>query len=188
MIIYTGKFQPFHNGHLSMIEKLVDLFPYEQICVAVIKKTELKNGDAFDKVVDAEWKKKKFLFDSEETCELINSVLQNKFPEKFSNGLIFSCERVRPSASTWQSIIDMFGDNRVWAFTLNDEYDEWEEQKCAFYQSMGDKTIRVPIHKNINGSDLRKFIENKNISALKNLVPEETLKFLIQKFNMPEFN
>lgn len=181
MIIYTGRFQPFHNGHLSFIEKLVSGFPNEQICVAVIKKSKMVDEykDEFDKVVDAEWKKKNFVFESEETVELIRKILENRFPERFKSNMILCCDMPRASVQTWHEVEEIFGDDRVWAFSLNEgKVDEWEEKKCEFYSSMGDRTVRVKIQKDVNGSDIRKHIENKNSSALKKLVPPETLEFL----------
>ena len=49
MIIYTGRFQPLHNGHISLINELCRLYPQEVICVAIIKNVLIEDGDEFDK-------------------------------------------------------------------------------------------------------------------------------------------
>lgn len=173
MIIFTGRFQPFHNGHLYMIEELRSLFPNETICIAVIKDVPIVNKTEFDKKVDCELKKN--IFEPETVSEMINLV---KTARKWDNVVVSLMPRA--SESTWKMITELFDCDRTWAFTQNSKTDAWEEEKVKFYQSTGDKVIRIPISKDINGSNIRSALEDKNYDYLKNNVPEEIVDYLKQ--------
>ena len=76
MLIFTGRFQPFHNGHLSIIKKLNKKYPNETICIAVIKDfptNQIKNE--FDLIVDSMLVKEKNPFDSEMVLNMIEKTL-----------------------------------------------------------------------------------------------------------------
>ena len=146
MIIYTGRFQPFHNGHLSLIKTLRSSFPTEIICIAVIKDVPLQNKkDEFDELVDQQLRVSKNPFSSDVVLKLIDEVLQQ---EKLYN--VVTTLMPRASKETWQIINALFDCKRIWAFTHNSlQPDEWEEEKAEFYSSMGESIIRIPIKKEI---------------------------------------
>lgn len=177
MIIYTGRFQPFHNGHLSLIKTLRSSFPTEIICIAVIKDVPLQNKkDEFDELVDQQLRVSKNPFSSDVVLKLIDEVLQQ---EKLYN--VVTTLMPRASKETWQIINALFDCKRIWAFTHNSlQPDEWEEKKAEFYSSMGESIIRIPIKKEINGTDIRASMNNCDYAILASLVPSPILNFLIE--------
>ena len=85
----------------------------------------------------------------------------------------------RASQEMWPIISALFDCERTWVFTQNQvDVDEWEEKKCKFYQSMGEKIIRLPIVKDINGSEIRRCLNDGDFDSLKKLVPLNVYEYL----------
>lgn len=176
MIIYTGRFQPFHNGHLFLIKKLRQEYPDKQLCLAVIKDVQFEEKTEFDKIVDVMLSKGRNPFNSEITLSLIEETIK---AENLNNVTVTLMPRA--SKNMWGIITSLFDCERIWVFTKNqDGIDEWEESKVRFYQSMGDKVIRMPIVKDINGSDIRKALSYGDYEYLKSIVPRNVYEYLKQ--------
>lgn len=174
MFIFTGRFQPFHNGHLSIIEYLSKRFPNEIICVAIIKDYPFSGGKSnFDKRVDIELSKKSNSLDAEKTLHIITNILQNR---GYKNTVVTLMPRA--SSESWKVIEFLFDCNRIWVFTDNQEQpDSWEELKRNFYVSMNENIILVPIKKDINGTDIRIRLQNKEYEILREFLPKEVIDF-----------
>ncbi|MGN0812236.1 MAG: hypothetical protein ACI4MQ_01845 [Candidatus Coproplasma sp.] len=174
MIIYTGRFQPFHNGHLQLIKTLRSRYSAQRICLAIIKDVPLSTKSEFDQTVDLMLEKRRNPFNAEETLSLINQALH---VEGIDDVIVTLMPRA--SIETWPTITALFDCERIWAFTENQsERDEWEDKKCAFYEAQGDKVVRIPIKKDISGSKIRELIGAKNYVALEGLLPECILNYL----------
>ena len=175
MIIYTGRFQPFHNGHLSLIKYLRNNYPEQTICIAIIKDVSIKSQKSmFDQLTDQQLIKSKNPFDSEIVLKLICSVLQQEHLPNVVTTLM-----PRASLETWSAICALFDCQRTWAFTQNTlQQDVWEQNKIAFYESLGESTITVPIQKSISGTDIRTAIANSDFKMLSELVPPQVLEHL----------
>ena len=174
MIIYTGRFQPFHNGHLSLINTLQKEYPNQIICIGIIKSVPIQNKSNFDKEVDTQLSDSKNPFDAETVLHLIDIVLQQEGLKNVVTTLM-----PRASQETWPTICAMFDCERVWAFTENRlQVDEWEQKKAAWYADMGENTIHIPIEKNINGTDIRTAIQEGNFDSLAPFVPIPILDYL----------
>lgn len=175
MIIYTGRFQPFHNGHLDLIKSLKLEYPNERICLAIIKDVPINKKTMFDEAVDSMLVKTRNPFNSEVTLALIREALHDEGLEDVLVTLM-----PRASCETWSLITALFDCERTWVFTENQlGKDEWEDKKYEFYKSRGDKVVRVPIKKNFSGSLIREYIEAKNFGALKTLLPECVLNYMM---------
>lgn len=172
MIIYTGRFQPFHNGHLSLIKQLSKEHPDETLCIAVIKDIPLEEKTEFDKTVDGMLSQDRNPFNAEITLALIDKVLK---AERIDNIVVTLMPRA--SSATWGIIKALFDCERIWVFTKNQiSSDDWEDKKSAFYQSMGDKVIRIPIDKTISGSDIRILIQNSEYDKLQLYLHPSTIE------------
>ena len=77
MIIYTGRFQPFHNGHLSLIKRIRANYPEQKLCIAVIKDVPIDVKSEFDRTADGVLSKKGNPFNSEIVLTLIEKVLKS---------------------------------------------------------------------------------------------------------------
>lgn len=174
MFIFTGRFQPFHNGHLSIIEYLSKKYPNEIICVAIIKDYPfLEEKSDFDKRVDIELSKKSDALDAEKTLHIITNILQNR---GYKNTVVTLMPRA--SSESWKVIESLFDCNRIWVFTDNQQQpDSWEELKRNFYVSMNEDIILVPIEKTVNGTDIRFRLKNKDYEILRESLPKEVIDF-----------
>lgn len=176
MIIYTGRFQPIHNGHLSLIQQLRKEYPSETLCVAVIKDIPLEEKSEFDRTVDGMLSQDRNPFNTEITLSLIDNVLK---AEGIDNTIVTLMPRA--SSATWGIVNALFDCERIWIFTKNQiSRDDWEDKKAFFYKSMGDKVIRVPIEKTVEGSLIRQAIKNRDYDTLATMVPKEVLNYIIE--------
>ncbi len=174
MFIFTGRFQPFHNGHLNIVEYLSKKYPNEIICVAIIKDYPfLGEKNDFDKRVDIELAKKSDALDAAKTLHIITKVLQNR---GYENAVVTLMPRA--SVESWKVIESLFDCNRVWVFTDDQQQsDSWEELKSNFYISMNEDILLVPIKKNVNGMNIRMKLQNKDYEILREFLPEEIIDF-----------
>lgn len=128
MIIYTGRFQPFHNGHLSLIKRIRANYPEQKLCIAVIKDVPIDVKSEFDRTADGVLSKKGNPFNSEIVLTLIEKVLKS---ENIDNTVVTLMPRA--SKGTWGIITALFDCERTWIFTKNQSNtDEWEEKKQVF--------------------------------------------------------
>lgn len=174
MYIFTGRFQPFHNGHLSVVEYLCRNYPNDTICVAIIKDFPfIGEKTEFDKQVDIEIAKKDPGLNAETTLSLINQVLHN-----CGYDYVVTTLMPRASVQSWRVIEYLFDCDRTWVFTDNQQEDDyWEKAKISFYASQGEKTIFVPINKSISGTLLRKLIQHGDYAKLREYLPSDVIKF-----------
>lgn len=177
MFIFTGRFQPFHNGHLGVVEYLSKQYPNEITCVAIIKDYPFggeKND--FDKRVDMELSKKVGSFTADKALHIITKILKNRAYENVVVTLM-----PRASVESWKVIELLFDCNRIWVFTDNQlQPDLWERLKSNFYAARGEKILLVPIEKTINGTDIRFLLQKKDYRLLRNFLPEEVIDFYKQ--------
>lgn len=174
MIIYTGRFQPFHNGHIMLVKRLQELYPQETICIAIIKNVPLHYKDDFDYSVDLMMTKERNPFDSETTLRIVTKIIKNYFPENVVATLM-----PRASSDNWSTITSLFDCTRIWVFTENQSaLDEWEKKKIEFYMAQGEKVIILPVDKSIEGIDVRNALLKKNLSELQKLLPIEVLEII----------
>ena len=175
MIIYTGRFQPFHKGHLGLVHTLIEMYPQEIICLAVIKNVPIQHADGFDSFANKQLASQRNPFNCMVTLRLIEHVLCD---EQLHNNVVVTL-LPRPSMETWNVISNMFDCDRTWVFTQNSIVtDEWENKKCAFFHKQGEKTMRIRIQKFIEGTDIRNAIAQKNYDLLKTMLPEPILNYI----------
>ena len=172
MIIYTGRFQPIHKGHLSLIKHLRTEYPNQTLCIAVIKHILLEEKTEFDRTSADILSLERNPFNTEITLSLINKALQ---AEGIDNTVVTLMPRA--SSATWDIIKALFDCERIWIFTKNQLCpDDWEDKKSAFFQSMGDKVIRISIDKAISGSDIRKLILDRDYDKLQLYLHPSTIE------------
>lgn len=177
MFIFTGRFQPFHNGHLSIIEYLQKNYPDEVICVAIIKDFPfLGSKSDFDKRVDLELSKKEEMLNAEATLHIISKILCNR---KYQN--VVTTLMPRASVESWKVIKFLFDCKRVWIFTDDCQQDDvWEKLKREFYSSQNEEILMIPIKKIINGTEIRELLKKREFKELKSYLPEEVIEFYKQ--------
>ena len=169
MLIFTGRFQPFHNGHLYLLDKLRKIYPNETICLAIVKDFKVSTKTSFDILANTALSKERSVLSAEDTLKLIQKVIRLR---QYEN--VISTLMPRASDESWHIIDSMFDSNRTWVFTKRtDGVDDWEKTKMEYYCSKGEKAVMIPISKDLSGTDIRIKLKRKMTSELSNYIPVE---------------
>lgn len=175
MIIITGRFQPFHNGHLSLLNEVVKRYPNEFICIAIIKDIpHVKEKNDFDKIADQHFVDDKNPFNSSFTIKMIKTIISKR---KYKN----VCCTFMPKSSEeiWPVICSLFDEKRYWVIPkVNDDPKDWENVKANFYSLRNDEVIRIEVNKTINATEIRKAILDENWHIVKMNVPKIIYRML----------
>lgn len=175
VIVFTGRFQPFHNGHISLIDYIKKLYPNEILCIAIVRNVPTNSLTEFDLRANHALNDSRNLLTSEKTLYIVQQTLSDLGYKNVISTLI-----PRPSDQTWHIIDSILDSNRIWAFTCNaEEPDEWEQTKIDYYKSKGEKVIVFPINKEISGTKIRNLIKEKNFEMLSNLLPKCVFKCIV---------
>ena len=178
--IFTGRFQPVHNGHVSFIENFIDNYPNDKFILAIIRdclKSELASD--FDIIGNTNFQNEKNPFSSSQVLEMISTVFHSRLPGKVLTTLL-----PRPSDLIWQVIDSLFfNEERIWIFPSPEDPEQrkWEDQKAKFYESKGEKIIRIPVSKSVSSTEIRDCIDKKDYEELACKLPVEIIP-LIRKY------
>lgn len=166
-IVYIGRFQPFHNGHLETIKRAQSLA--DQVIVLI--------GSAFKPRTI----KDPFTYD--ERRKLIESV----FPSRWDDKSLSEWVKVFPlvdnlyNDEAWASQVqDTVGLNTVWHKPENKTgIIGFEKDESSFYLKMFPQWESVPMA-NISGIDASKIRETyfKDLYATPSVIPTQTRDFL----------
>jgi len=177
MLIFTGRFQPFHNGHLYLLEQLRCMYPYETICLAIVKDFSVSIKTEFDTLADSALSKDRFIFNAEDTMRLIQKIINT---HQYENATLMP----RASDESWHIIDSMFDSNRTWIFTKSiNGVDDWENAKIEYYRSKGERTILVPVSKDLSGTDIRLILKKMNLCEISRKIPLEIIDDIMNILN-----
>jgi len=171
--IFPGRFQPFHNDHLRVIDTFMNLNPNAILILAVVQNfIDEKIEDDFDKISEEHFLPERNPFDSIQVLSMVGALARHSFPGRIVTTLI-----PRPSSGTaWKLIQAMFPGKRIWLIQKREE--EWDENKANFFSKMGDEVLKIPCPRSTNGRIIREYLATDNMSAVKALVPPEVLSVI----------
>lgn len=167
--IFAGRFQPFHNGHLEIVEKAISNLSNDDFLVigivtafkglAVIDNSFADNAIEHHLVERNPW----FPLVPLKAVTHLSKVL-NK-----SNQIIIT---VLPSPdSSWQEISNWFPKNRKWIIPEADE--DFDEKKADFYRRQGETVIRYKECSNVSGRELRDYFFKGDYENFKKYIPAQ---------------
>jgi len=152
--LYTGRFQPLHNGHKKVIDLLVGTFDEVKIALG-----ERRNGDILD------------YLDREE-------IIQKTFPK--SNIKLFRISDLPPNHPDYNQwglyVINQVG-SVDYIVTGRDEDNLVEDD---FY-NLGYPIILIPRYQGISGTEIRRSIMNRDFQW-ESQVPIKTKELIWRKF------
>lgn len=152
--LYTGRFQPLHNGHKKVIDLLVETF--DEVKIALGQK---RNGD---------------ILDYSEREEIIQKTFPTSNVKLFR---IIDLPQNHPDYNQWGSyVIDKVG-SVDYIVTGRDDDNLIEDD---FYE-LGYPIILIPRYQGISGTEIRRSIRNGN-SHWEEYVPIKTKELIWKKF------
>ena len=184
--IFTGRFQPIHNGHVHFVESFIEAHPRDRFMLAVIRdclQPELVSS--FDVVGNVHFQEERNPYSASQVLEMVSAVFQNRLPGKVLTTLL-----PRPSSHIWQIIDSLFvAEERVWIFPARqgDEQRKWEDAKANFYQSRGERILYVPSDGLASSTEIRQLLDRKDYRQLSDMVPPEILP-LLQEYDSHTLN
>lgn len=175
MIIFGGRFQPFHKGHINMLKKIKELYPNENVCVGIIKDIKGSENTAFNNGTRARLAEN--IFNAELTLKIINTAIR-EVPELSTN--VFVTLMPYPNYSDWEMLKNLLDCDRIWAFSgYKDKPDEWELEKAKFFTEQNEKFIFIPIEtKDISGTEIRKAVIDKDYELLNKYLMPSTVDII----------
>lgn len=166
--IYPGRFQPFHNDHLKVIDTFMNENPDTLLILAVVRNFDKKEKkDAFDILSEDNFLPERNPFSTNDVLRMVSAVARRRYPGRLVTTLL-----PRPSCGiAWEVIKSMFSEERIWIVPKREE--DWDESKSNFFSTVGDKVLRIPSQRKINGKIIREYLSTNNTVAIKEAVPIE---------------
>lgn len=166
--IFAGRFQPFHNGHMQVFEKLCDqLSPTDTLVLGVI--SPYNSSDIIDK---------EFLKASEEHHLPDRNPWDVLVPlaavSLIARSSVYSSQIIttllpRPEYG-WRIITEWFPQKRIWVIPMANE--DFDEKKKDYFENLGDRVLRIKDDTNISGRELREFYKRGEYDRFVSHVPE----------------
>lgn len=167
--IFKGRFQPFHNGHLQIVERAISMLDKNDILV-------LAAMCPFDypvEVVDKEFS---------ERAE------EHRLPERNPWGSTVALEAISEVSKqyanrhkiittlmpypnlAWPVVKNWFPKNRIWI--IPDSGEEFDNIKADFYVRQGEYVIRILDDTGISGKELREYFQIKATEKFLKGIPD----------------
>lgn len=180
MLVFPGRFQPFHNGHDEVVRSTLELSE-QRLVLAVVCAIKLDSGgDRFDAESAEHFERERNPFRPLTVHRMLQEVARMRYPARPPQVLLIP----RPSrGSNWSAIDQLFPRGRAWVVPAAGE--DWDERKAEFFASMGDEVVRVPHSPGVSGRELRSSMSAGDWSAVSEGVPAEVLPYLREAFEQP---
>lgn len=165
--IFSGRFQPFHNGHMQVFRQLCGKLTQNDILVlGVIAPFE---SDDVKDVNFLEASKEHQLPERNPWDVLVplSAVAQIARSSHYS-GQIVTTLLPRPEYG-WKLISTWFPNKRIWVIPSAGE--EFDEKKSEFFTKMGDQVVRFKDTTGISGRELREFYKEGEYEKFVSCVP-----------------
>lgn len=168
--IFAGRFQPFHIGHLQVLEFVSNNFNSQDNLIVGVVSPFISN-----KVIDKEFVDlalehhlpERNPWSVSERLKAL-SILTRELSLKYNLNIVTSAIP-RPDYG-YETIKEWFPEKRIWIIPNAGE--SFDESKANFFLERGDEVLRINDDSKISGFVIRTAIKNGNINEIKDLIPE----------------
>lgn len=176
--IFAGRFQPFHNGHMQVLQELCEKSTQrDKIVLAVVAPFVSKD------IQDNE-----FLAASQEhhlpernpwnVSVCLSAV--TRVAKLFHRENILTTLLPRPEYG-WDTICMWFPEKRIWV--IPEAGETFDEKKADFFTKMGDTVLRLPDSTNVSGRILREYYRTDQYERFSEGVPSCVSEIYFQNKN-----
>ena len=169
-IIFTGRFQPFHNGHFEILNQIIA--DWKEDCVIVLAVIAPAYGIPIDKsfshMIDEQLQPERNPWPVIVPLLAVNKIIES-LKSKGINNIVSS---ILPCPD--KSIIrlkDWFPDERYWIIPSAGE--EFDDSKSEFYIRNNEKVVRYNDTTGVNGWQLRNHYFNGEFELFSKGLPSE---------------
>jgi len=166
--IFAGRFQPFHNGHKQVFDKICEKMSSTDVLVLAVVSPYTS-----DNIKD-----KSFAEASTEHHEADRNPWYVYVPLMAVSRIARLCPRSEQVITTllprpeygWDIIEKWFPNDRVWIIPNAGE--DFDDKKSGYFRSLGDRVERISDTTGESGWNLRKLYKEGNYNEFKQHVPE----------------
>ena len=137
-VIFTGRFQPLHMGHIHLLEAIKRKYPDDLLLLCLIRNTtgikEAKEASAFHQLSQKKQTAANNPLPNWNRYRLLSLAVRESEVLRENTEIIF---RNRSDLDWEESVADV-PENRIWVFPGYGK-EEFDKQKVAFYRSKGER-------------------------------------------------
>ena len=167
--IFAGRFQPFHIGHLQVLEHVLKSFnPEDNLILGVVSpfKSNIVLDTNFLHLASEHHLPERNPWSVSQRIKALSN-LTNEIKGKYKLNIVTTAIP-RPDYG-YETIIKWFPEKRIWIIPNAGE--AFDESKSLFFISRGDEVLRINDNSKISGYEIRTAIKNGKSEAIKNLIP-----------------
>ena len=172
VVLFIGRFQPFHNGHLEFIKKISSKYPKYKVLIGIVK--GLKSS------LDKDLNPLPFDIQKKIILKGLGEYSKNViiFPREFSSGYIPSIFEIL-RGDDYEVKVVIAGQDRATSY-----------KEVISFMNVNFKTVDIEVNVAdkryfaVSGTQVRETIKNDNFEEFKKLVPEGLYKYFweLQKY------
>ena len=166
--IFAGRFQPFHNGHKQVFDKICEKMSSTDVLVLAVVSPYTS-----DSIKD-----ESFVIASTEHHDADRNPWYVSVPLTAVSRIARLCPRSEQVITTllprpeygWDIIEKWFPGDRVWIIPNAGE--DFDEKKSSYFRSLGDRVERISDTTGVSGWNLRNLYKEGNYNEFKSFVPD----------------
>ena len=178
-LVFTGRFQPLHSGHLNMIRAIKKNFPEDLLIICIIRNTIEEvlpsQENEFNKISRKKQTKENNPLPNWDRYMLLKLAIDS---EKLlsKNTIILFRER---SDLDWKKSISDLPNDRVFIFP-HCQKEKFDQEKMKYYQQQGEQIeiLESEGSGDVSGTKIREQIRNKDFSL--EFIPQSCREYFIK--------
>jgi cytidyltransferase-like protein len=150
--IFPGRFQPFHNDHFRILDKLLKAADERIVILGVVVHMQYETSDTseFEEEARRQNSAERNPWSSIQRLRMLARMIRHEFSEYSDR--CYPILLPRPEVH-WPLINSMFPGKRVWVVPAMGE--DFDDMKAAFFRSMSEEVYRPVMHPTTDGRRIR---------------------------------